>query len=148
MEWYYATEHLSKAAQALYTESGGQWTMVNAQKTRLQQGHAEGIARDLVASAKREHNTERAESLRTNAGYFKNNRDCMQYHDYRTENWPIGSGMVESEAKQFKVRVVGPGMRWSWPGADHILAICSAVVTDRERFDQLWDAAYANLPPS
>jgi hypothetical protein len=149
VDWYHATEHLGKAAQALYPEGGAasaRW--YNAQKTRLHQGHAEGIARDLAASAERESDSERAESLRSNAGYFKNNRDRMQYQDYRIENWPIGSGMVESEAKQFKARVVGSGMRWSRPGADNILAICSAVLTGRERFDQLWDAAYANLPPS
>ena len=39
-------------------------------------------------------------------------------------------------------------MRWCREGAHNILAICGAALTSRERFDQLWSAAYANLPPS
>jgi len=149
VDWYHATEHLGKAAQALYPEGGAASTRwYNAQKTRLYQGHAEAIARDLAASARRESDPDRATILSTNAGYFKNNRDRMQYQDYRIEGWPIGSGMVESEAKQLKARVTGPGMRWSRPGADNILAICGIVLTGRQRFDQLWTTAYANLPPS
>lgn len=149
VDWYHATEHLGHAAQALYPEGGVASTRwYSAQKTRLHQGHADAIARDLAASAAREPDPERSAMLGSNAGYFKNNRDHMQYQDYRIEGWPIGSGMVESEAKQFKARVTGPGMRWSRSGGDNILAISSAVLTGRERFDQLWDIAYANSPPS
>lgn len=149
VDWYHAMEHLGEAVQALYPEGGPKATQWhNAGERTLFQGHAERLARDLEASAAQEKDAERAATLRSAAGYFRNNRDRMQYQDYRIEQWPIGSGVVESEAKQLKARVTGSGMRWCREGAHNILAICSAALTSRERFDQLWTAAYANLPPS
>jgi hypothetical protein len=53
--------------------------------------------------------------------------------------FPIGSGVVESGAKQFKARFSGPGMRWSRTGAENLLPIRAAVLSDR--FDQMWAAA-------
>ena len=149
VDWYHATEHLGQAMQLLYPEGGARGTRwYNEQEQALYQGHAERIARDLAAVAVQESDPQRASELHTAAGYFKNNRDRMQYHDYRIEGWPIGSGMVESGAKQFKARVTAAGMRWSRAGADNILTLCGAALTSRERFDSLWSTAYQNLPPS
>ncbi len=149
VDWYHAVEHLATVKRLLYPESGAaasRWD--NRQQTALYQGHADRVARELNAAAAQEDEPERASILRTEAGYFRNNRDRMHYQECRDAGWPIGSGMVESEAKQFKTRVTGPGMRWSRPGADNILAIGAAVLTGSERFDALWSAAYASLPLS
>jgi hypothetical protein len=61
----------------------------------------------------------------------------------REEGWAIGSGMVESAGKQFKARFTGPGMHWSRPGAENLLPIRAAIMSDR--FDELWEQVY-NLP--
>jgi len=63
----------------------------------------------------------------------------------REEEGPIGSGMVESAAKQFKARFSGPGMRWSRNGAQNLLPIRSAVLSNR--FEHFWAAA-RHLPPN
>lgn len=63
----------------------------------------------------------------------------MQYHQFREEGYPIGSGTVESGIKQFKARLTSPGMRWSRPGAERMLVIRAAVLADT--FDDLWTAA-------
>ncbi|OQA17416.1 MAG: hypothetical protein BWY63_02405 [Chloroflexi bacterium ADurb.Bin360] len=68
----------------------------------------------------------------------------MHYQERRDEGWPIGSGMIESGAKQFKARVAGPGMRWRRPYAERMLAVRGAVITSKERFDTLWERAYVN----
>jgi hypothetical protein len=65
--------------------------------------------------------------------------------DMREEEWPIGSGMVESAAKQFKARFCGPGMHWSRTGAENLLPIRAAVLG--ARVDHMW-AATKNLPPT
>jgi hypothetical protein len=64
----------------------------------------------------------------------------MQYLETREEGWLIGSGMVESGAKQYKDRLTGAGMCWSRPGAERLLPIRSAVMSDT--FDQVWRLAY------
>jgi hypothetical protein len=53
----------------------------------------------------------RAKELRKAGACFRNNRDRMQYQDMRDDGWPIGSGAVEREAKQFKARFTGLGIR-------------------------------------
>ncbi len=69
----------------------------------------------------------------------------MNYLQMREEEWPIGRGMVESGAKQFKARFSGPGMRWSRQNAENLLPVRAAVLSGR--FDQMGDAA-KNLPPA
>ena len=69
----------------------------------------------------------------------------MNYLEMRSEGYLIGSGMVESTAKQYKARFCGSGMRWSRKGAEHLLPIRSAILSNR--FDKMWRRAY-NSPPN
>jgi len=85
----------------------------------------------------------REDVLRREAGYFERNQHRMNYLEMREEEWPIGSGMVESAAKQYKARVCGPGMRWSRTGAEKLLPVRSAILS--HRFDDVWAQAY-NAP--
>jgi transposase len=149
VDWYHATGHLGEAKLLLYPQEGAaasHW--YNTYEKVLYQGHADQIARNLRATAAKSPDPQQAAELDKAAAYFANNRDRMHYQDLRDEGWPIGSGVVESAAKQFKARVTGPGMRWSRSGAEHILPLRAAVLTGRERFDELWSRAYDNSPPS
>lgn len=60
----------------------------------------------------------------------------MQYRDIQKASLPIGSGTVESAAKQTKHRVAAAGMRWSRQGLERLLPLRAALMEDR--FDQLW----------
>ena len=77
--------------------------------------------------------------LQEHATYFHNHQRRMQYQQFRTEGYPIGSGTVESGIKQYKARLSGAGMRWSRIGAERMFILRSAVLGDN--FDQLWEAA-------
>lgn len=144
VDWYHALEHLGQAKQALFpTESVGATRWINVQELDFYLGHAWQVAKRIETDAAKVDDPERAEVLRLSAGYFKNNRDRMHYQDFRIDGWPIGSGVIESAAKQFKSRVTGPGMRWCRDGADNMLAICSVALTSRDRFDQIWDQLLA-----
>lgn len=143
VDWYHATEHLTAAAKLLNTEGTAAYTRwLNRHEQLLYQGHAARLADELDQAA-RTHPA-RAEELQREARYFRNNQHRMNYLQLREETWPIGSGMVESGAKQFKARFCGPGMRWSRQGAQHLLPIRAAVLS--RSFDDTWDAALA-LPP-
>ena len=127
----------------LKTEGTSGYTRwLNSRERRLYQGHAARIAEELDTVAQAQPS--RAEELRQEATYFRNNQHRMNYLEMREEEWPIGSGMVESAAKQFKARFCGPGMRWSRQGAENLLPIRAAVLS--RRFDTMWDQAHA-LPP-
>ena len=63
----------------------------------------------------------------------------MQYHQFREQGFPIGSGTVERAIKQFKARMTGPGMRWSREAAESMLIIRGAVLDGS--FNSLWQNA-------
>jgi len=149
VDWYHATEYLGTAKQLLYPEGGAaatQW--YNRQETRLYQGHTRQIADDLTQAARPYADTDTGTILTATATYFRNNRDHMQYQELRDSGWPIGSGMIESGAKQFKHRFTGPGMRWSRQGAKNLLPVRAAVLTSKARGDELWSRSLHNSPPN
>jgi hypothetical protein len=137
-------EHLDDAAKLLKGEEETAKTLwYNARETTLFEGHAARVALELEAASRGHPSV--AEELRTEAGYFRKNQRRMNYQEMREEGWAIGSGMVESAAKQFKARFAGPGMRWSRPGAEKLIPVRAAVMSGR--FEDIWDEVY-NLPPN
>lgn len=144
VDWYHAKQHLVAAAHCYKGENPSAFQRwLNSRETRLYQGHAERIANELDQAASEK--PEVAEQLRREAGYFRQNQHRMNYLEMRENDWPIGSGMVESAGKQFKARFCGPGMRWSRSGAENLLPIRAAVLS--KRFDEVWNKA-RNSPPT
>ena len=139
VDWYHASQHLHTAAHAYYPDNPAhcqRW--VNQAKTTLFQGHPEKICTSLRKRAKQRPHW--AEVLGTEAGYFENNKHRMDYLECREEGYLIGSGTVESGAKQFKARFTGPGMRWSRPGLERLIPIRAAILS--HSFDVLWPDVY------
>jgi hypothetical protein len=139
VDYYHATEHLRTAATLLYPtkpEVAERW--LNRMETQLFQGHAGQIAATLAQAAT--GNTQHHKDLRPEADYFRKHQRRMQYLEFREDGYPIGSGMVESEAKQFKARFCGPGMRWSRAGAERLIPIRAAIMS--HQFDALWPSVY------
>lgn len=139
MDWYHATEHLANVARLLKGEGTlacTRWR--NERKTALFQGHVVRIAQELMTAIP-DHPTV-ADTLRKEANYLLKNQHRMNYQEMREDGWAIGSGMVESAAKQFKARFTGSGMRWSRSGAERLLPVRAAILS--QRFDDLWPTAY------
>jgi len=139
VDWYHAKQHLVVAGQALKGENeAARQRWLSSRETQLYQGQAASIAEELLQAA-RQH-PEQAAVLEREAGYFHDNQRRMNYLEMREAEWPIASGTVESGAKQFKARFCGPGMRWSRQGAENLLPIRAAILS--QRFDELWTRVY------
>ncbi len=139
VDWYHAAEHLMRAAQLLYgegSEAAQRW--YREQEEVLYQGHALRIAQRLEKAA--EGLGANGEELRKEAGYFYHNHRRMNYMEMREEGWLIGSGPVESGVKQFRDRFTGAGMRWSREGAERLLPIRAAIMS--QRLHELWPRVY------
>lgn len=138
VDWYHATEHLGKAAEHLYgfADSSAKQRWFNEYKQLLFQGQTDWIVSQLRQLAQNENN----DGLRQEAGYFENHKRRMNYLDMRTEGWLIGSGTVESGAKQYKTRFTGPGMRWKRPCLERLLPVRSAILTGN--FSSIWRSVY------
>lgn len=73
-----------------------------------------------------------AEKVAENCAYLEKREAQMQYPQYQAQEWPIGSGMVESGHKQvMQVRLKGPGMHWEPGNVNPMLALRTAVCNDR-----------------
>lgn len=146
VDWYHATEHLAKAATHLYGQekSSAKTHWLNEKKRILFQGHAGEIAQSLSNHAQAQTASAIRDGLEDESGFFENQKRRMDYLELRMEGWLIGSGTVESGAKQYKERFTGPGMRWKRPSAEKLLPIRSAVLTGN--FDQTWNSIYYSPP--
>jgi hypothetical protein len=143
VDWYHAKQHLYTVANALLGEDTTEsHAWVKQKETPLYQGHARQIADGFRILAKSYRRS--AQVLRREAGYFENNQRRMQYLETREDGFPIGSGMIESGIKQFRSRLVGPGMHWKRESAKRILPLRAVILSNR--FDQVWNSVYS--PPN
>src|SRR5258708_3466361 len=129
VDWYHACDHLADAANALFpTEPlrAQQWR--HQRQDDLFLGNVQAITAPLDKATLTEH-----------SHYFHHHQRRMQYHQFREEGWPIGSGSVESGVKQFKARLTAAGMRWNPDAAQRMLLIRAAVLD--HSFDDRWRQA-------
>ncbi len=74
------------------------------------------------------------EIVRRSLGYLTNNRQRMNYPDYRRQGLPVTSTLMESLIKEMNYRVKGSEKFWNNPaGANHILAVKAAALSEDER---------------
>jgi hypothetical protein len=140
VDWYHATDHLHAAAQLyapVHERAAIRW--YNGAETLLFQGQVEQIVQQLTRRATL--CPPQAAGLLAQATYFDNQKRRMNYLELREEGYLLGSGMIESGAKQFKARFTGPGMRWSRDGISRLIPIRAAVLS--HTFDDLWPAVYS-----
>ena len=128
VDGYHARQHLADAAQARFPDQPLlAVTWLQTQTDVLFEGRLESLLMDLYQA-----------DLPEFAHYFETHQARMRYLDFQEAGFPIGSGSVESEVKQFKQRLAGPGMRWSRSGAERMIPIRAAVL------DNSFDARWAN----
>lgn len=131
VDWFHAVEHLSDAAHILYPDEKDEKKRKRWFKTYKDHLYMGRIHKIIGALTKQDH-----PELAT---YFERHQRRMQYHQFREEGLPIGSGTVESGVKQFKQRLCGTGMRWEENNANQMLVIRAAVLSNQ--FDALWQNA-------
>jgi len=129
VDWFHTRQHLSNAAQALFpADPKAAATWLDARSDDLYAGHVQGILDDLDKAG-----------LSDEPHFFQTHQSRMDYAAFREAGYPMGSGSVESEVKQFKARLTGAGMHWSRSGAEHMLLLRAAVLDGS--FDRRWALA-------
>jgi hypothetical protein len=84
------------------------------------------------------------ETLNVNRSYLEKREAQMQYPLFQKQQWPIGSGMVESANKLVvEARLKGAGMHWKRDNVDPMLALRNIVCSDR--WDQEWPRIVCHL---
>jgi hypothetical protein len=137
--------HLFAAAQAAASETAKAWRLYQrwltwawgGQVSQLLRGLKEQAARlgEAPAGAKED---EPRRVLAEVVGYVRNNRDKMDYPEYRRQGLPISSAPVESVIKQVNQRVKGSEKFWLRGGLEAVLQVRAARLSEDGRADRYW----------
>lgn len=71
-------------------------------------------------------------------GYLQNQKQRMQYADFRRTGLPITSAYIESTIKQINRRVKGSEKFWTEGGAEALLQLSADYLSDRVPLDKFW----------
>lgn len=122
VDWSHSTEHLWAVGQAVYGEGTTQaagW--VQQRETELWAG----AVKDVVHALRRLDldREDYPDGVRQAPQYFASRAASMRYADFRAKGYPIGSGTVESAARNVvQPRMRRPGRGWQRDNADAMLA--------------------------
>jgi len=141
LDFYHATEHLSKAAEVLFGKASDEaktWFDRYRTKMRDEIGGTNAAIRSLRYHRKRLRPGTEAHKIVTNViRFFGRNRHRMTYATFRERGLPIGSGPVEAACKTIVgARLKRSGMRWSREGGQHVLNLRRHEKADR--WDTFW----------
>lgn len=89
-------------------------------------------------AAKGRHAADRKRTVDDTLTYVTNNRDRMDYPEYRRLGLPISSAPVESTIKQINRRVKGSEKFWLEGGAEAILQLRAAQLSQDDRWKRYW----------
>jgi hypothetical protein len=140
VDWGHSTRRLWAVAHAVHGEGKPEaagW--VERRKDELWAGRVEPVIRELKAL--RLDRSGYSDEVRQAPGYFHNNRKRMRYDEFRAAGYPIGSGTVESGARNvIQPRMRRPGRGWKRENAQAMLAALGEVHSGRLRW--AWQQAY------
>jgi hypothetical protein len=141
LDWIHVTEKLWTAGQCVFAEGSdelAQW--VAEQQALLRRGWVDRMLQNLngafLGIAKTgPGNKGRRERLGEVIDYLTGHHCRLRYHALRRDDLPIGTGVIEGAIRNLiRVRLDGPGMRWSRDRAEHVLHLRCILLNGQ------WDA--------
>jgi hypothetical protein len=131
LDWCHGMQNLAKAGNAAWgegTEEARAW--LAQRETEL--WHGQRMKVDIALHQLPQRYKERGKAIRQVQGYVDNHWERIRYDRFREEGHPIGSGTVESGAKNVvQWRMKRGGQRWSRPGAARMLVAVGEVHSKR-----------------
>ena len=136
LDFYHACEHIDSAAAAWHgagTVNAAKWRN-EAREKLLEPGGVRMVLREILEALRKPQNVANVDALRTQLRYIIQHRHRMRYFEIRSRGLPIGSGAMESGIKQLiPTRLRMPGMKWTKEGADAVLKVRSAHMSNSLR---------------
>ena len=147
LDFYHASQTLSAVADAIFgqgTDEARRWYERRRDLLQLEDDAIFKLLRTLRRYEKQlPSGSDERDVVRRAVKHFKKNRRRMRYAEFIAMGLPIGSGQIESAAKNIvQARLKRSGMRWSIDGGQHVLNIRTRVKDGR--WDTAWDAYMAS----
>jgi hypothetical protein len=76
--------------------------------------------------------------LQDTVRYVRNNRDRMDYPDYRARGLPVTTCFIESLVKRFNRRVKASDKFWVQPSLEAVLQVRAASLSEDQRWEKFW----------
>lgn len=140
LDFYHAEEHVAALANALFSKSDD----ATYYRERWWELLAEGRIEEIIeqANAHLPRNPDAHKDARREVNYLDKHKEKMRYARFRREGLFIGSGVIEAACKTIVCqRLKQSGMEWTVRGADAIIALRCAILSNR--FQDYWDARAA-----
>ena len=146
LDFYHAASYLERLAKALHPQDEKAASSQAEQWCSLLK--AEGGAVTLEVLRQWDWPVRKSAGLREQLSevltYFESNAHRMEYPEYLTEGWHIGSGVVESACKTVVgQRLKGAGMRWGEEGAHAMCHVRALYRSEPGQWDAFWDHQFA-----
>lgn len=121
LDWYHASQHVWTAARIVAPDDPRSWAEPILDRL-YEEGGRPTLAR--LRELRRPLRGRRRTAVNDLHRYLGGHADRTHYPAYRDRGWPIGTGMIESTAKQLvATRLKGPGMHWTDAGAIAVTAL-------------------------
>lgn len=131
LDWGHALQNLAKAGNAALGE-GTEETRAWLAQRETELWHGQRMKVDNALYHLPERRKERGKAIHQVKGYIDRHWDRIRYADFRDDKRPIGSGTVESGAKNVvQWRMKRGGQRWSRAGATRMLAVLGEIHSKR-----------------
>jgi hypothetical protein len=140
LDWFHATEYLMPVAKTTFSTEATQNEWVAQTKQALWDGRLDEVINACLDLARVEDSSDPAFVA---ARYFDQNRRRMDYPAFRKQGYQIGSGTIESAAKQIgMMRMKVAGAIWNVDSARKVAKARAAYLSNQ------WDAlaAHRSLP--
>jgi hypothetical protein len=141
LDWWHAVQYLWTIAQAHFDQDNAAAQWVEQQKRLLAASQLPLVFANVRRLYPRHQSL--PDPVRKAVVYLFHHRWRMRYREFRQAGCPIGSGSVESACKVVvQQRMKQAGMQCSRPGAQAMLALRCALLSDR------WSLVQSVLRPS
>ena len=131
VDWYHACQYIAPVAQQAFKDTAQQQSWIKQVRDDLWQGKLDKVivACQQYIKSDLKSDEDKAQQAVT---YFQNNRHRMDYPAYRSQNYQIGSGTMESGCKQIGLeRLRIAGARWSEDGIRKLAKARAAYLSDQ-----------------
>jgi len=147
VDFVHVLSYVFAAAKAVATEPATRWALFLewaeacwqgkvAPVLELLRGFQERLGPLSTAEVEALAEDDPRKVLAKSVGYLEHNQDRMDYPHYRREGLPITSSHMESTVKRFNRRVKGTEKSWGETGAEAILQLRAAFLSEDGRLDQ------------
>lgn len=138
LDWYHASEHIHEASRSQAGSSWNQECWAKAGVNKMWEEGGRGLLIWLRGQLKGKRGKKR-KAIEDLIRYVEGRVREMDYPAYRVADYQIGSGMIESTAKQLVgQRLKGSGMRWSEKGALAVTALRATELNGRNSWSKFW----------